>query len=162
MWEFLREHLTLLRDGRIFTYGSYTSSIHGEDEPFGLAAKEGVAAGAIVCVNSNNWRNGDILAVTIADDTTARVCNSYAAELIALLGAHQMLHHLGVEQKEQCITTDCEAAQKTINGKRYKKWATAEQAQIIHGISRLNRQNIAWTPSHPERRHKNQLGMYAK
>jgi hypothetical protein len=87
------------------------------------------------------------LAVTIADDTTARVCNSYAADLIALLGAHQMLHHLGVEQKEQCITTDCEAAQKTINGKRYKKWATAEQAQIIHGISRLNRQNIAWTPS---------------
>ena len=78
-----------------------------------------------------------------------------------MLGAHQILACMNIRQQHNCIMTDCQAAQKAVNGNN-THWTGKEQDQLVHAIRRINDSHIGWAESHPERRHKNNLARYSQ
>ena len=119
------------------------------------------SSSAVVCVNSENYTNQEIVAITIEEHSEVHVDKSFTAELIGLLAAHQILQHLDLHQKPNGIITDCESAQKVINAKN-TRWTGNDQAQLIHAIRRINYMPVGWTKSHPEHTHNHNISKYTQ
>jgi hypothetical protein len=115
-WDFLRLHKDLLTTGRLYTDGSYTPVELEENGLFSIPAANGHSACAIICINAQDWRTSDIIAITITEHEDVHVDRAYTTELIGLLGAHQILACMNIRQQHNCIMTDCQAAQKAVNG----------------------------------------------
>ena len=101
------------------------------------------------------WKKKPIIAITITPNSTQvnqQITKSFTAELIGILGALQITNQY---QTTQNISTDCQSATKLLNPKKPADWAHHPQNQLLSAIHRLQRKELKWTPSHPERKKKN-------
>jgi len=102
-----------------------------------------------------DWKQKPIIAITITPNTNQvnkQITKSFTAELIGILGALQITHQYKIKQN---ISTDCQSATKLLNPQKPAEWAHHPQNQLLSAIHRLKRNELKWTPSHPERKKKN-------
>ena len=157
IWKQLLPYTHHLQNGQIFTDGSWSDNAQKTDILFNKDHENSTTASAIVIMDrGTEWKNKPIIAITITPNSTQvnkQITKSFTAELIGILGALQISNQY---QTAQNISTDCQSATKLLNPKRPADWAHHPQNQLLSAIHRLRRNELKWTPSHPERKKKTQ------
>jgi hypothetical protein len=162
IWKQLIPYSDIIAEGQIFTDGSFTDMSEHNEILFSLNPTKTKTSSAIVIISQHDdWKYKPIITITInpqQEELNQQITKSFTAELIAILGGLQITKQFKMRQD---ITTDCQSAAKILNPRTPSKWAHHQQSQLLSAINRLQRKDIKWTQSHPEKR-KNDISTYTK